>query len=352
MTPEEERHVETLLGVEREARRRTEGMLAFARREQANATRATNKWRDSYMAAEARLERELYNYLAALEQDDPIAWANEQEGARIAEAVTAERDRGRAVLLTAKDTIDKDRSGMAHALARIVDAVTTRSWLLEGRGPYEWNDDKCKDQAGEAMQEVSDIAKAALSASGTLADKVWRDIDKALQATVVGGATEPRVTEPRDGVRCYLSDDADQPREAYKLAILDGTEGNGRLVHRRLAGGRPRGPDGACDDERQSSPDARDGRSRHVEGARRCARQSSQGDPAMRPHEEATLTRVRKLMDTGPRRAANWDGPEGRLRPLPGALRDRTKGNALMRLALFCVPERGVDDASTKEPQN
>lgn len=59
-----------------------------------------------------------------------------------------------------------DTSGLADALAKIISSVRGRMWVAEGRGPYEWDDDRYKEEAGQALMEVLKIARDALSESG------------------------------------------------------------------------------------------------------------------------------------------------------------------------------------------
>ncbi|EFO30151.1 alanyl-tRNA synthetase [Roseibium sp. TrichSKD4] len=51
-----------------------------------------------------------------------------------------------------------DRSRVARALTALNSAVRGRQWVLEGRGPYEWDDD---DYRAEFSLWVDDVQKAA-----------------------------------------------------------------------------------------------------------------------------------------------------------------------------------------------
>ncbi|MBG6177165.1 hypothetical protein IWQ55_004783 [Labrenzia sp. EL_208] len=51
-----------------------------------------------------------------------------------------------------------DRSRVARALTSLNSAVRGRQWVLEGRGPYEWDDD---DYRAEFSLWVDDVQKAA-----------------------------------------------------------------------------------------------------------------------------------------------------------------------------------------------
>lgn len=65
-----------------------------------------------------------------------------------------------------KRIIATDRTGMAEALNAVIRECASRMWVTEGRGPYEWDDDRYKDEAGQALRAVARIAKQALVESG------------------------------------------------------------------------------------------------------------------------------------------------------------------------------------------
>lgn len=67
------------------------------------------------------------------------------------------------------DVLHRDRSGLATALNSITTEIERRTWLLESRGPYEWDDDRYKDEAGDAMRTCETIARTALRVSGDIA---------------------------------------------------------------------------------------------------------------------------------------------------------------------------------------
>jgi len=69
--------------------------------------------------------------------------------------------------------LDRDRSGLAAALNAIRTEIRQREWLLEGRGPYEWNDDRYRQEAGQAMRACGDIATKALAESGRCAAEAF-----------------------------------------------------------------------------------------------------------------------------------------------------------------------------------
>ena len=66
--------------------------------------------------------------------------------ARLAEVVK-ERDAARADL-------ERDRSTVIVAVNSIRDEIASRSWLLEGRGPYEWDDDRYRAEFSAALDAI------------------------------------------------------------------------------------------------------------------------------------------------------------------------------------------------------
>ncbi len=145
-----------------------------------------------------------------------------------------------------KRSLEQDRTGMAQALVDVRDEVRSRSWLLEGRGPYEWDDDKYKDEAGQAMRKVAGIAGDALRASGTI-------VAKQLQAGIEPGATPKdgtpiemgsqravsvRVMEDLPNVHMhYLISDAEMDRIGYTImeVVCHHCQTGTKIFH----GGRP-----------------------------------------------------------------------------------------------------------------
>lgn len=65
--------------------------------------------------------------------------------------------------------LDRDKTGLAAALALIVEEVKGRRWICEGRGPYRYDEDGYRLETGWAFDAIEKIAKEALSASGKLA---------------------------------------------------------------------------------------------------------------------------------------------------------------------------------------
>jgi hypothetical protein len=82
-------------------------------------------------------------------------------------------ERAEAEVVRLKKLINRDKTGLAAALSECQRAAAARWWIVEGRGSYEWDDDKYRRETGIALQEISEIASKALAASGRLADEAF-----------------------------------------------------------------------------------------------------------------------------------------------------------------------------------
>jgi hypothetical protein len=115
----------------------------------------------------AELEADVAGYSKAVDNANMVGKVH-YEQLTAANARVAELE-ARAEELT--DALHRDRTGLAAALGRVVDSVKGRMWVTEGRGAYEWDDDRYKEEAGEALREAMGIAIQALRDSGTIANK-------------------------------------------------------------------------------------------------------------------------------------------------------------------------------------
>lgn len=58
-------------------------------------------------------------------------------------------------LLEAQAALERDRSVVAKYAHELRKALDARDWMKEGRGPYEWNDDRWYSEFATAWQEFS-----------------------------------------------------------------------------------------------------------------------------------------------------------------------------------------------------
>lgn len=97
----------------------------------------------------------------ALQQPQPSQPTTEQKAAATG---TAEVER-------LKDVLHRDQTGMAHALAEVVEVVKGFRWVTEGRGPYTWDDDEYRKEMGRMLDKIGGLASDALQKSGDLAHR-------------------------------------------------------------------------------------------------------------------------------------------------------------------------------------
>jgi hypothetical protein len=91
-------------------------------------------------------------------------------------AVSSERVRNltlEAEVRRVRALIHRDRTGLAAAIDAMVKEAAGRLWVVEGRGSYEWNDDRYRKETGAALRAVIEIGKKALNESGNLADSAF-----------------------------------------------------------------------------------------------------------------------------------------------------------------------------------
>jgi hypothetical protein len=91
--------------------------------------------------------------------------------ARLSSTPTADRN---AVVDRLEHLIDRDRYILAIALGHIRKALDGHRWLLEGRGPYEWDDDRYRDEFTDWLANVEaslgPLAKLAFDKSDCTTD--------------------------------------------------------------------------------------------------------------------------------------------------------------------------------------
>jgi hypothetical protein len=73
--------------------------------------------------------------------------------------------------------IDRDRTGLAKALVDVRARAQASYWIVEGRGSYEWNDDRYRRETGKALEEIGGIATKALRESGDRAHSAFHPED-------------------------------------------------------------------------------------------------------------------------------------------------------------------------------
>jgi len=65
--------------------------------------------------------------------------------------------------------LHRDQTGLAEALAEVVRTCNGYSWIAEGRGMYDYDDDGYRKEVGRCLEEIKAKALMALRDSGKLA---------------------------------------------------------------------------------------------------------------------------------------------------------------------------------------
>lgn len=89
-----------------------------------------------------------------------------------------------------------DRTGLAAALVAVIERCKGTWWVTEGRGSYEWDDERYKDETRMALDAVIQIATLALRESGALVTRTFNGpLDAALSPPTPSGE-HPRDPQP------------------------------------------------------------------------------------------------------------------------------------------------------------
>ena len=70
-----------------------------------------------------------------------------EEAARIGLVARSEVER-------LQDTLERERSQVATGIGAVKEAIRKREWLRLGRGSFEWDDERWKDEFGHAIDEI------------------------------------------------------------------------------------------------------------------------------------------------------------------------------------------------------
>lgn len=66
-----------------------------------------------------------------------------------------------------RDLLEHDRRSLISAIAHMVGSARSRSWIRDGRGMYEWDDEDYRLEAGWALDDLIRIGEQALAESGS-----------------------------------------------------------------------------------------------------------------------------------------------------------------------------------------
>jgi hypothetical protein len=63
------------------------------------------------------------------------------------------------------EALHRDQTGLADALLAVRKLALSRSWIVEGRGSYEWDDDRYQEEFGAFLTEIVEEIDKALHKS-------------------------------------------------------------------------------------------------------------------------------------------------------------------------------------------
>jgi hypothetical protein len=78
-----------------------------------------------------------------------------------------------AEVLRVRELINRDRTGLAEAIDKMVKEARSRLWVVDGRGSYSWDDDRYRREAGLALRAIIELGKKALRESGNRAGSAF-----------------------------------------------------------------------------------------------------------------------------------------------------------------------------------
>lgn len=97
-----------------------------------------------------------YDLVKYLKKHNLHNWAVEVSNLREAKA---ERNKLLERVKEAEAANELDRTRVARALTSLNATIKSRMWALEGRGPYEWDDDDYRAEFSIWVEEVEEAAK-------------------------------------------------------------------------------------------------------------------------------------------------------------------------------------------------
>jgi hypothetical protein len=138
------------------------------------------------MKVDLAAERERWTDENGTVWNRPTAWAYQQACRTLrnsqSELAEAERTRDAALerLREIGEQLEFDRTKVAECLVTATKAINERDWLTEGRGPYEWDDDKWHEEFYAAAVEI----RAALEPLSKIAAN-WKYCPKTAEETAL-----------------------------------------------------------------------------------------------------------------------------------------------------------------------
>lgn len=139
-------------------------------------------------------ERDAYRDMAARKSDEKVS--------EFKRATAAERERDEA-----RAANERDRSEIITYCNNVSDEIERRKWVLVSRGPYEWDDDRYRDEFRDAIEAIATALEPLRKIGGNLSNCPTdpEAIRKARTETAIAAANarverlENALREIRDG---------------------------------------------------------------------------------------------------------------------------------------------------------
>ena len=93
--------------------------------------------------------------------------------------------------------LERERTLVAEGVTNVKEAIKCREWLTEGRGSYEWNDDRWHGEFAAAIKEILAALQPLerIAADWTNCPQKWEDVQKA-RAELKGKAWNAAAAAP------------------------------------------------------------------------------------------------------------------------------------------------------------
>jgi len=102
----------------------------------------------------------------------------------------------------AREKIEDHHHEYNCTLENVIKKIHSRSWIFDGRGNYEWDDDDYRKEAGYAFEEVIEIAREGIFLSSQLSLDFWKPLH---QAEVLRAPTESNEFEEHWELHCHMT---------------------------------------------------------------------------------------------------------------------------------------------------
>lgn len=132
--------------------------------------------------------------------------------------------------------IERDRTLVAQGIQSVKKALASREWLRLGRGSYEWNDDRWKDEFGEAFDEILESLEPLRRVASDWSDSPMKQADiEAARAPIQAALNTHEKPEHDDTLDTYQSRVWDWLQACFSETVCkDKNERNHRFLEESL----------------------------------------------------------------------------------------------------------------------